>query len=80
MAKFKVTFKQEFNMNDLELSVEEGAEFLLSFRGRYLLGQALNIAIPKMEEVPENRREISNIADMKALRDSVAISISWWYN
>lgn len=67
-------------MNDLELSVEEGAEFLLSFRGRYLLGQALNIAIPKMEEVPENRREISNIADMKALRDSVAISISWWYN
>jgi len=76
MAKFKVTFKQEFNMNDLELSVEEGAEFLLSFRGRYLLGQALNIAIPKMEEVPENRREISNIADMKVLRDSVAISIS----
>jgi len=67
-------------MNDLELSVEEGAEFLLSFRGRYLLGQALNIAIPKMEEVPENRREISNIADMKVLRDSVAISISWWYN
>jgi len=63
-------------MNDLELSVEEGAEFLLSFRGRYLLGQALNIAIPKMEEVPENRREISNIADMKVLRDSVAISIS----
>ena len=63
-------------MNDLELSVEEGANFLLSLRGRLLLGQALNIAIPKMEEVPENRREISNIADMKALRDSVAISIS----
>jgi len=63
-------------MNDLELSLEEGANFLLSLRGRLLLGQALNIAIPKMEEVPENRREISNIADMKALRDSVAISIS----
>lgn len=63
-------------MDDLELSLEEGANFLLSLRGRLLLGQALNIAIPKMEEVPENRREISNIADMKALRDSVAISIS----
>tara|TARA_R100000656_G_scaffold120328_1_gene94534 strand:- start:573 stop:764 length:192 start_codon:yes stop_codon:yes gene_type:complete len=63
-------------MDDLELSLEEGANFLLSLRGRLLLGQALNIAIPKMEEVPENRRELSNIADMKALRDSVAISIS----
>ena len=75
MAKFKVTFKQEFNMNDLEMSVEEGAKFLLSLRGRLLLGQALNIAIPKMENVPTIRREISNIADMKALRDSIAIVV-----
>ena len=62
-------------MDDLEMSVEEGAKFLLSLRGRLLLGQALNIAIPKMEDVPTDRREISNIADMKALRDSVAIVV-----
>ena len=60
-------------MDDLEMSAEEGAKFLLSLRGRLLLGQALNIAIPKMENVPTIRREISNIADMKALRDSIAI-------
>ena len=62
-------------MDDLELSLEEGANFLLSLRGRLLLGQALNIAIPKMENVPTIRREISNIADMKALRDSIAIVV-----
>lgn len=62
-------------MDDLEMSVEEGAKFLLSLRGRLLLGQALNIAIPKMENVPTIRREISNIADMKALRDSIAIVV-----
>ena len=62
-------------MDDLEMSAEEGAKFLLSLRGRLLLGQALNIAIPKMENVPTIRREISNIADMKALRDSIAIVV-----
>ena len=62
-------------MDDLEMSVEEGAKFLLSLRGRLLLGQALNIALPKMENVPTIRREISNIADMKALRDSIAIVV-----
>lgn len=60
-------------MDDLELSLEEGAKFLLSLRGRLLLGKVLTIAIPILEEVPENLRQHSSIADMKLIRDSVAI-------
>ena len=48
---------------------EMDKEFVNSFRGGYILGQALHVAIPILEamEFPEH----SNIADMKYLRDNL---------
>jgi hypothetical protein len=48
---------------------EMNKEFVNSFRGGYILGQALHVAIPILEamEFPEH----SNIADMKYLRDNL---------
>ena len=47
-------------------------EFLATIRGQYILSQALNKAIDVMEAVePEVMRELSNIADMKFLRDEL---------
>ena len=46
--------------------------FLASMRGRYIVSQALHIAIKEMEAVePAVMREVSNIADMKRLQESV---------
>ena len=43
-----------------------------SLRGQYILGQALHIAIESLESVePECLREISNINDMRLLRDGL---------
>ena len=54
------------------MSEEERAlEFLFSNRGRYIVGQALQKAIEVMEKEPEEKREYSNIADMKYLRDNL---------
>lgn len=44
-------------------------EFLSSDRGMYIMGQALFVAIQAMEKVPKNKKEPSNIADMKFLMD-----------
>ena len=47
-------------------------EFLATIRGQYIISQALNKAIDVMEAVePEVMRELSNIADMKFLRDEL---------
>jgi len=47
-------------------------EFLSSFRGEYIVGQALAVAIKTMSAVePEYRREVSNIADMQFLLDNL---------
>ena len=42
-----------------------------SQRGAYIIGQALHIAVEEMEKVPEPHREISNIDDMKLIRDEL---------
>jgi len=48
------------------------ADFMASHRGRYIISQALNKAIEVMEAVePEVMREVSNINDMKFLRDEL---------
>ena len=50
----------------------EALDFMASHRGQYIISQALNKAIEVMEAVePEVRRETSNIADMKYLRDKL---------
>jgi len=44
--------------------------FLASLRGQYIMAQALEVAIDTLEKVePSYMREVSNIADMKFLRE-----------
>ena len=51
---------------------EQAIEFLESFRGRYIIGQALYYAIQQLESIqPEILQEKSNIQDMKYLRDEL---------
>ena len=51
--------------------LDQAKEFAISMRGQYILSQALCLAIEKMNEQPENRREVSNISDMEYLRDEL---------
>ena len=50
---------------------KDAVKFVGSLRGQLILGQALVIAIDKLEEVPEPYKEISNIADMQYLLDTL---------
>ena len=44
--------------------------FLDSLRGQYIMAQALEVAIDTLEKVePSYMREVSNIEDMKFLRE-----------
>jgi hypothetical protein len=46
--------------------------FLASMRGRYIVSQALHVAIKEMSAVePAVMREESNIADMQYLKDTI---------
>jgi hypothetical protein len=45
--------------------------FVNSMRGKYIISQALCIAIKQMNKVKGVHREESNIADMEYLRDNV---------
>ena len=49
--------------------------FAASMRGQYIIGQALCLAIEKLNEVePAIMREQSNIEDMEYLRDNLSPS------
>jgi len=48
---------------------ELAVALLGSIRGRYIIGQALDVAIRAMKE--RERPELSNIADMELLRDEL---------
>ena len=50
---------------------EVAFEFLVSLRGQFIMGQALQVAIEAMESVEPEMRERSNIQDMKFLRDNL---------
>tara|TARA_R110002074_G_scaffold379772_1_gene558139 strand:+ start:1853 stop:2188 length:336 start_codon:yes stop_codon:yes gene_type:complete len=50
---------------------KEAYELLQSMRGQYIIGQALYLAISKLKEVPKERREISNMADMELLAEQL---------
>lgn len=51
--------------------VTNALEFVNSHRGRYILAQALTLGIEKLSEVDERRKEVSNIADMQYILDSL---------
>ena len=58
--------------SEQEENHDNAMRFLVSFRGRYIIGQALYYAIKEMESVePEIHQEKSNIEDMKYLRDEL---------
>ena len=48
----------------------EATTFLLSLRGRFILSQAIHLAVQQLESVePEYMQEKSNIADMKYINE-----------
>ena len=51
--------------------LDKAIEFAESLRGNYILGQALFYAIKELEKVPSPYREVSNISDMKYIRDEL---------
>jgi len=53
----------------MENTEKKVTEFANSIRGLLIISQALTYAIKLLEKVPSPHREISNIADMKYLRD-----------
>tara|TARA_Y100000310_G_scaffold34266_1_gene32423 strand:- start:1813 stop:2016 length:204 start_codon:yes stop_codon:yes gene_type:complete len=46
-------------------------EFASSIRGKYIVAQALHYAIRELEKVEGAMKEVSNIEDMKYLRNYV---------
>ena len=54
----------------MEDRIDLGTRLQHSLRGRYLIGQALSVAIQTMKKVPMPHREISNIQDMEILRET----------
>ena len=63
---YEIASEQEENNNDNALN------FLSSFRGRYIVGQALYYAIQVMESVePEYMQEKSNNSDMRYLKNEL---------
>ena len=52
------------------MTITEASKFLVSLRGRLILGQALSIAIAELEKVEGAHRQVSNIADMRDLLTS----------
>ena len=50
---------------------EKAMEFLNSIRGRYIVSQALSIAIRQLKAVKPPHTEVSNIADMEFLHKNL---------
>ena len=50
-------------------TLEFATGFAKSIRGKFILGQALHYAIIELEKTDRPLREVSNISDMKLLRD-----------
>jgi len=50
---------------------DKAVEFLGSIRGRYIMAQALHYAIEALDSVEGVHKEISNLDDMRYLRDEL---------
>ena len=54
--------------------IDEAIQFALaSIRGRYIIAQALKYGIQELSKVPSPYKEVSNIADMQYLKDTLFI-------
>jgi len=59
------------------LNRERAEALAKSARGAYIIGQALTLAIKHLETEEPRRREVSNIADMKLMRDHLFPLFHW---
>ena len=50
---------------------DKAVHFLGTIRGRFIMAQALSLAIEKLDSVEGVHKEASNIDDMKYIRDTV---------
>ena len=50
---------------------DKAIEFLQSFRGQYIVGQALCLAIKEINARPKHEQEPSNVGDMEFLIENV---------
>jgi len=63
-----MTKETKTKLNDNQ---REAVKFTSSFRGQYIISQALYKAVQVMKEVPEPHTERSNIADMEYLLENL---------
>ena len=49
----------------------EAFKFMGSLRGQYIMAEVMTRGIAAMESVPDNQREVSNIADAQYILDGV---------
>ena len=54
-----------------QAKLDEALQFALNIRGRYILSQALHYGIQELSKVPSPHKEVSNIADMQYLKDTL---------
>ena len=54
-----------------ETEQEQASALINSFRGQYIMAQALHYGIQELEKVPVPYQETSNLNDMKLLRASL---------
>ena len=58
-------------ITDSTKELNKARAFAENLRGTYIIGQALYYAIKELEKVPSPYREVSNISDMKYIRDNL---------
>lgn len=61
---------RQIAIEEQSMTITQASKFLVSLRGRLILGQALRIAITRMETVEGAHRQVSNIEDMRDLLES----------
>ena len=60
-------------VNTQQAKIDEALQFALGIRGRYIIAQALNHGIEELSKVPSPYKEVSNIADMQYLKETLFI-------
>ena len=56
-----------------QAEIDEALQFALGIRGRYIIAQALTCGIEELSKVPSPYKEVSNIADMQYLKETLFI-------
>lgn len=70
MESINATGTNMKSIRDVDVEDVEACNFILSLRGRLILGQALTIAVNELSKVEGAHRQVGNISDMQMLLDS----------